>query len=80
MAARYHVLASDELMASGLLRWPAGLQPVEQEPTDPGRYPGAHWWLFEDDDAPQTLNGKLVDLTIGSVDGQPVITARRPAL
>lgn len=64
MAARYHVLAADDLMARADLEWPACLRPVEQEPTDPERYAGSHWWLFEDDDAPGELNGKRVELTV----------------
>jgi hypothetical protein len=64
VSARYHVLVSDELMASDP-QWPDGLRPVEQEPADPGRYPGMHWWLFEDDSASESLNGKQVELSFG---------------
>lgn len=70
MSTRYHVLASDELMA-GELQWPDGLRPVEQEPTDPGSHPGMHWWLFEDDDAPAELDGKRVELTFEAIGGAP---------
>jgi hypothetical protein len=63
MTARYHVLASDELMATDGLQWPEGLRPVEQE--DPGRYPGMHWWLLEDDGAPAWLDGLRVELGLG---------------
>lgn len=62
MSARYHVLCSDALMASSP-QWPDGLRPIEQEPTDPGQYPGSHWWLFEDDGAPASLEGRQVELT-----------------
>lgn len=64
MSARYHVLVSDELMASGP-EWPEGLRPIEQEPTDPGRHPGMHWWLFDDDTASPSLDGKRVELSFG---------------
>ena len=63
MSARYHVLADDDLMAMPGLQWPEGLRPVEQE--GPGRYPGMHWWLLEDDGAPAELNGKRVELGFG---------------
>ncbi len=69
MSARYHVLAADALMATACLQWPEGLRPVEQEPTDPGRYPGMHWWLLEDDGADAELNGKLVELAFGIAAG-----------
>jgi hypothetical protein len=62
VSVRYHVLVSDDLMASKP-SWPTGLRPVEQEPTDPGTHPGMHWWLFEDDDAPLELEGKNVELS-----------------
>jgi hypothetical protein len=77
MSARYHVLAADELMASGP-PWPEGLRPVEQEPTDPGRYPGMHWWLFEDDGAPASLEGKQVELTFVRSGDSIMIGSRRP--
>lgn len=80
MSARYHVLASDELMAAGDLQWPEGLRPVEQEPADPGRYPGMHWWLLEDDGAPAELDGKRVELAFGIAagdgDARSVVTDR----
>lgn len=81
--SRYHVLASDDLMATDGLLWPEGMRPVQQEPTDPGRYPGMHWWLIEDDDAPPELEGERVELTFAAIldnDGDPVgseIAARR---
>ena len=90
MAVRYHVLISDELMAMDDLPWPECLRPAEQEPTDPARYPGMHWWLFEDDDAPAELEGKRVELTFTRAsgfasedsseplgDGRALITERR---
>jgi hypothetical protein len=76
MSVRYHVLASDELMSSRPL-WPEGFRPLHQEPTDPGRYPGMHWWLVEDDGAPAGLDGERVDLTVRSVRGRAEITGRR---
>ena len=29
-------------------------------------HPGMRWWLFEDDDAPEDLDGKEVELSIGT--------------
>ncbi len=75
MSARYYVLASDELMASSL-QWPDGLRPVEQEPAGLGRYPGMHWWLFEDDGASPSLDGKRVELSFsqgGAAYGRRVV-------
>ncbi len=67
-------------MADASLQWPEGLRPVEQEPTDPGRYPGMHWWLLEDDGAPAWLNGKRVELGFGvevsGRDRRSVVTDR----
>lgn len=77
MTARYHVLISDDLMAENPA-WPQGLRPIEQEPTDPGRYPGMHWWLFEDDEVGPGFDGKRVELTISAdYDEQGNITATR---
>jgi hypothetical protein len=61
MSARYHVMVSDQLMASDP-KWPEGLRPIEREAADPGHY-RAHWWLFEDDGASESLNGKQVEVT-----------------
>jgi hypothetical protein len=80
VAARYHVLVSDELMASAPPWESCGLQPVEQEPTDPECHPGMHWWLFDDDGAPGRLDGCRIDLSfesIGGVPGSTRITERR---
>lgn len=67
MSARYHVLASDDLMATDGLMWPACLRPIEQEPTDPEKHPGMHWWLMEDDDADPYWEGKRIELTLEAV-------------
>ena len=60
MSAHYWVMASDELMDADP-QWPAMLRPV-------GRggaiFHGMHWWLFEDDDAPEDLDGKEVELNL----------------
>jgi hypothetical protein len=64
-ATRYHVLICDELVPKlERDRMPAGFRLVEQEPTDPGRYPGMHWWLVEDDDADPEIEGKRVEITV----------------
>jgi hypothetical protein len=68
VTARYHLLVSDELMDSSPGWAACGLTPVEQEPTDPERHPGMHWWLFEDRDAAAELQGKRVELEIGRAD------------
>ncbi len=76
MTARYHVLASDEIMASDDLQWPGCLRPVEQEEASG---PGSHWWLLEDDDADEALNGKRIELVFQTKDSETRILARRPA-
>lgn len=63
MSARYWVLASDELMNSDP-QWPACLRPVQRDVAPSAERPGMCWWLFEDDDAPETLNGKRIELEI----------------
>ena len=75
MSAVYWVLASDELMDSDPL-WPAFLRPVEPGPYE---HPGMRWWKFEDDEAPESLNGKRIELTSWR-DGDEVRVARRPAI
>lgn len=76
MAARYWVLCDDELMA-GPLQLPTCLRTVEQ---GAATHNGGHWWLFEDDDAPETLNGTRVDLLLERVGDDVRIAGRRPAL
>lgn len=75
MSARYWVLASDELMDSNP-QWPDGLRVAE-----PGPYkePGMRWWLFEDDGAPATLQGKAVELTFVRSGDKAMIGSRSPA-
>jgi hypothetical protein len=72
VSARYWVLVSDELMNAGP-EWPDGLRVIEPGPWEqpwPGVHPVSRWWLFEDDGAPATLEGKQVELTfVRSGDG-----------
>ena len=77
MSARYWVLVSDELMATDP-PWPEGLRPVKRmaesdQPSD------MHWWLFEDDTAPATLEGKRVELTFTRSGDTVMIASRNPA-
>lgn len=84
MSARYWVFAADQLMESDP-QWPDGLRPVERLPQMAGGldedpdYPGAHWWLFEDDGAPATLEGKRVELTFTRNGNRVMIGSRNPA-
>lgn len=41
--------------------------------------PGMRWWLFEDDDAPATLEGKCVELTFVRSGNGFMIGSRNPA-
>jgi hypothetical protein len=77
MSARYWVLVADELMSSDL-QWPEGLRPVK---ADEGVPPDSHsrWWLFEDDGAPATLEGKRVELFFTRSGSGVMIGGRRPA-
>ena len=76
MSARYWVLVSDELMAS-LPLWLDGFRPVKEGNVE---YPGMTWHLFEDDEAPEDLEGKRVEVTIsrdtGILGSPPKITDR----
>jgi hypothetical protein len=65
MTAQYHVLVYDEMMNDDVDWASVGLTPIEQEPTDPGQYAGAHWWLFEDAAASPDLGGKCVLIEFG---------------
>jgi hypothetical protein len=60
------------------LSWPTYLRPIERGAAD-GPY--AHWWLFEDDEADEALNGKRIDLVMKQATlSQPAeIIGRRPA-
>jgi hypothetical protein len=65
---RYHVLVSDELMNElGSDGWPEGLRPVNRRLARPGDYPGTHWWLFEDDNAPLEADGERFELLFSRV-------------
>jgi hypothetical protein len=77
MAVRYHVRVTDEMMETREIPWPEGLRPVEREGCD--RH-GSHWWLFEDDSAPEELDGRRVELTLarrGRETGMIVIVNRK---
>lgn len=78
MTARYWVQASDELMSTRQIPWPEGLRPVG----GPGvsEFRGSRWHLFEDDGAPEDLEGKKVELTLarrGRETGITVIVERK---
>jgi hypothetical protein len=76
VSARYWVLVADELMDSGP-PWPDGLRAVERGLALTAG-PGTHWWLFEDDGAPASLEGRQVELTfVRSGDGV-MIGSRSP--
>jgi hypothetical protein len=76
MAVRYYVLVSDEMMEYRQVPWPEGLRPVERGDNE---FMGAHWYLFEDDNAPEELDGRRVGLTLarrGRETGTIVIVNR----
>ena len=76
MGVRYHLLMSDEMMETRQIPWPEGLRPVERGDS---AFPGAHWHLFEDDGAPEELDGRRVELTLarrGRETGIVVIVKR----
>jgi hypothetical protein len=79
MSARYWVLVTHELMDSDP-RWPDGLRPVRQAENGPGPSADAAWWLFEDDGAPATLEGKRVELTFTRSGDKAMIGSRNPAI
>ena len=81
MSARYYVLVRQELLDADTPWEDAGLHLVE---TGGFTEPGARWCLFEDDNAPEELNGKKVELTVtrgrvyeGDPDEGTWITERR---
>jgi hypothetical protein len=77
VSARYWVLVSDELMAS-LPLWLDGFRPVKEGNVET---PGMTWHLFEDDDAPEGLEGKRVEVIVSrdtaSPGSPPQLTERR---
>lgn len=85
MSATYWVLISDELVASPGFRFPAGLrftgpewlQALGMYPADPERFPGMTWRKVEDDDAPEDLEGRRVELICRLEDGEPVVSERK---
>jgi hypothetical protein len=64
MAARYWVLASDELIGSDP-QWPEGLRVIRRDDSAPPPDGEKHWYLFEDDTASPSLDGKKVELSFG---------------
>lgn len=76
MSARYYVLVAQDLLdAEPPTAWEeAGLHLVE---TGGLTEPGMRWCQFDDDDAPEELNGMKVELTFARVDMRPVITDRQ---
>lgn len=78
MSARYWVLVADELMDSDP-QWPDGFRPVKAA-TDGPPQGDMRWWLFEDDGAPATLEGKRVELTFTRSGNKTMIGSRNPAL
>jgi hypothetical protein len=76
MAARYYVQVADEMMETRQIPWPEGLRPVQR---GEGDCHGSHWHLFEDDNAPEELDGRRVGLTLarrGRETGMIVIVKR----
>ena len=61
MAVRYYVQVADEMTETRQIPWPEGLRPVEREESTAH---GSHWHLFEDDGAPEELDGRRVELTL----------------
>lgn len=58
--ARYQILVPDTLLDKGL-QWPPGASLVERLECGTA---GTHWWLFDDPDAPEGLEGKQVELKL----------------
>ena len=58
-------------------QWPDGFRPVEGGGVD---HPGVRRQLFEDDEAPPELDGKLVEVITVLKDGKPVIVRRPPGV
>lgn len=73
MSARYYVSVSQELLDTDPPWHEVGLKLVEQ-----GGFtePGERWCLFEDDGAPEDLNGKKVMLALvrGRITERRVVT------
>lgn len=75
MVARYYVQVSTELLDAPDARWQeAGLRLIEVGGLIE---PDWRWCLFEDDNAPENLNGLKIELTFGRIGMRPVITGRR---
>lgn len=77
MSVSYWVLCSDELMDAAV-QWPEGLRPVRAAADVPPSG-GGRWWLFEDDGAPATLDGRQVELTFARAGNGVQIATRKPA-
>lgn len=74
MAARYYVLVSQELLDSAPSWEALGLHLIEQGAL---QEPPMRWCVFDDDNAPEELNGKKVELNAELVGGVARITERR---
>lgn len=61
MSARYYVLVSQELLDNDPPWESTGLHLIEQGALTE---PGFRWCLFDDDNAPEDLNGKKVELVL----------------
>jgi|SRR5579871_1442313 len=70
----YRILIPDPVIGAGL-DWPPGVRLAAQ--LEPGTA-GTHWYLLDDPEAPEELEGREVSLAMSrGEDGEPVITARR---
>jgi hypothetical protein len=71
--ARYRILIADPLLVYKP-QWPEGCALVERQ--EPGTA-GTHWWLFDDPQAPEGLEGRDVEISLKrDDDGEPVIASR----
>jgi hypothetical protein len=75
VSAVYWVLIPDELADAGLT-WPDGMRITGPPQPDRPWYPGAQWYLVEDDHAPAELDGRRVELTFRIEDRIPVVAGR----
>ena len=72
----YYVDCSDELIATmDNAALPLGFNFIERTATNVG--PGMRRWLVEDDDAPESLEGELVEVTMARVDFERAVIRER---
>lgn len=71
---RYWVFVDDGLWDDDP-QWPDGLRPIEPAKDGP-RWNGCRWWLFKDDGAPASLNGKRVELEFVHTGNKVMIGSR----